>query len=192
MCIFESMRPQPTKSAKPPMALQPPPIGHNRPPPRGWAHYCWRRAHKTAWKSPPIEVVRRRCKAAAGLGVSYRDYTAVLLDRGVHLSAVAIVLEEARLPTGWTIKLRSMKPSRAVLVLREASAMTLDVGLELRGRFVLPAAAPGREAAALCAGLSRLGANPAATALVIATQRDRRLAEAAGVARFVWRADFFG
>jgi hypothetical protein len=46
-------------------------IGHNQGPPLdelgiGWSGYCWRRAHRRG-------------------GMSYREYTAILLDRGIHL-----------------------------------------------------------------------------------------------------------
>jgi hypothetical protein len=68
----------------------PPPfgIGHNNGPPLesvGWAQFCWRQAHARAWKIPPIEVVRLRMKRAEELGMSYREYTAVILDKGVYL-----------------------------------------------------------------------------------------------------------
>jgi hypothetical protein len=67
-------------------------IGHNLGPPleedvpaRSWGHYCWKRAHKQAWKTPPREVALRRLARAAELGMSYREYTAIILDRGVFL-----------------------------------------------------------------------------------------------------------
>ncbi|HLY55862.1 MAG TPA: hypothetical protein VKS60_09920 [Stellaceae bacterium] len=68
-------------------------IGHNRGPPldpeeaaaQAWRHYCWRKAHAAAWRTPPREIALRRLARAEALGMSYRDYTAILLDRGVHL-----------------------------------------------------------------------------------------------------------
>lgn len=66
-------------------------VGHNGGPPlepepgRSWRRFCWKRACARAWKSPPPEVVRRRLKRAQELGMSYRQYTLVILDRGVHL-----------------------------------------------------------------------------------------------------------
>lgn len=70
------------------LALPPPAIGHNQGPPlepdNSWNSFCWRKAHKAAWKAPPVEVVRRRCRRARDLGLSYRDYTAIVLDRGTH------------------------------------------------------------------------------------------------------------
>jgi hypothetical protein len=72
--------------------MMPPAIGHNQGPPleddvpaRTWSHYCWKRAHKAAWRTPPREVALRRLARAEALGMSYREYTAVILDRGVFL-----------------------------------------------------------------------------------------------------------
>ena len=67
-------------------------IGHNGGPPLDeelklvtWTHYCWRKSHARAWKTPPREIALRRLERAEAHGMSYRAYTAVLLDTGVHL-----------------------------------------------------------------------------------------------------------
>lgn len=66
-------------------------IGHNGGPPleepaaRDWHHYCWKRAHKAAWKTPPREIALRRLRRAEELGLTYEEYTAIVLDRGVFL-----------------------------------------------------------------------------------------------------------
>lgn len=64
-------------------------IGHNGGPPldphAGWRLFCWRKAHAHAWKAPPREIALRRLARAEELGISYREYTSALLDRGVHL-----------------------------------------------------------------------------------------------------------
>jgi hypothetical protein len=64
-------------------------IGHNGGPPldsgAGWRMFCWKKAHARAWKTPPREIALARLARAEALGVSYREYTAVLLDTGVHL-----------------------------------------------------------------------------------------------------------
>lgn len=71
-------------------------LGHNNGPPIGditdvgglMRQYCWRKAHKKAWRTPPIEIVKLRYQAAAQLGLSYRDYTAILMDRGHRPCAI--------------------------------------------------------------------------------------------------------
>ena len=64
-------------------------IGHNGGPVldrgAGWRHFCWKKAHARAWKTPPREIALGRLARAETLGMTYREYTAVLLDRGVHL-----------------------------------------------------------------------------------------------------------
>jgi hypothetical protein len=64
-------------------------IGHNRGPPldpdAGWRAFCRRKAHADAWKPPPREVMLARLARAETLGMTYREYTAILLDRGIHL-----------------------------------------------------------------------------------------------------------
>ena len=70
-------------------ALVFPGLGHNRGPPLDpgayWRAFCWRKAHAQAWKIPPREIALARLDRAQALGMTYRQYTAVLLDRGVHL-----------------------------------------------------------------------------------------------------------
>jgi hypothetical protein len=67
-------------------------IGHNGGPPldaeeddpAGWRLWCWKRAKKKAWKAPR-EIALRRLARAEELGMSYREYTLEILERGRHL-----------------------------------------------------------------------------------------------------------
>jgi hypothetical protein len=67
-------------------------IGHNGGPPldeedddpAGWRLWCWKRAKKKAWKAPR-EIALRRLARAEELGMSYREYTLEVLERGRHL-----------------------------------------------------------------------------------------------------------
>ncbi len=66
-----------------------PGLGHNRGPPldegADWRLYCWRKAHRAAWKTPPREIALARLARAEALQMTYREYTAIILDRGIHL-----------------------------------------------------------------------------------------------------------
>jgi len=69
-----------------------PRIGHNCGPPLDeelklvtWHQYCWRKSHAKAWKTPPREIALARLERAEALGMSYREYTAIVLDKGVLL-----------------------------------------------------------------------------------------------------------
>ncbi len=61
-----------------------PPLDEPDPPGAAWRLFCWRKAHRAAWKTPPREIALRRLARAEELGMSYRDYTAVILDSGRH------------------------------------------------------------------------------------------------------------
>jgi hypothetical protein len=67
-------------------------IGHNGGPPleedddpAGGRLFLWRKAHKKAWKTPPREIALRRLERAEALGMTYRDYTLEILERGRYL-----------------------------------------------------------------------------------------------------------
>ena len=64
-------------------------IGHNGGPPldpgAGWRQFCWKKAHKRAWKTPPREIALRRLARAEELGMTYRAYTLEILERGRDL-----------------------------------------------------------------------------------------------------------
>jgi hypothetical protein len=70
-------------------------IGHNGGPPldNSGSMFLWRRAVKKAWKTPPREIALRRLADAEQLGLSYRDYAAVLKDRGQRLRAAVLVVD---------------------------------------------------------------------------------------------------
>jgi hypothetical protein len=70
----------------------PPRIGHNGGPPLdepepdgGWGLFIWRKAHRKAWKTPPPEIALRRLARAEELGMTYKEYTLEILERGRYL-----------------------------------------------------------------------------------------------------------
>lgn len=66
-----------------------PGIGHNGGPPldpdASWRSWIWRKAHKKAWKTPPREIALRRLARAEELGMTYKEYTLEILERGKYL-----------------------------------------------------------------------------------------------------------
>ncbi len=56
-------------------------------PMRGGGSSAGRGRTRSAWKTPPREIALARLARAEALGISYREYTAVLLDTGKHLEA---------------------------------------------------------------------------------------------------------
>lgn len=70
--------------------------GHNGGPPleepdaealaaEGWRRHCWNGAHRRAWKTPPPEIALRRLARAEELGMSSREYTLEIMERGRYL-----------------------------------------------------------------------------------------------------------
>ena len=82
-------------------------IGHNGGPPLDdpwmgeWNYYCWRRAYKKAWKTPPREIALRRLARAEALGMTYREYQAIILDTGVYVDE-----QPSREDEAWTRMMR--------------------------------------------------------------------------------------
>jgi hypothetical protein len=54
-------------------------------PDSSWRLFCWRKAHRAVWKTPPREIALRRLRRAEKLGMTYREYTLEILERGRHL-----------------------------------------------------------------------------------------------------------
>lgn len=61
-----------------------PPLDDEPPDAIAWRSYCWRRAHRRAWKTPPPEIALRRLARAEELGMTYKEYTLEILERGVY------------------------------------------------------------------------------------------------------------
>jgi len=71
-----------------------PSMGHNGGPPLDppddqgmtlWRAFVWRKAHKAAWKTPPHEIALRRLARAEELGMTYKEYTLEIMERGRYL-----------------------------------------------------------------------------------------------------------
>jgi hypothetical protein len=64
-----------------------PPLDPDPPedPDSSWRLFCWRKAHRAAWKTPPREIALRRLQRAEALGMTYREYTLEILERGRYL-----------------------------------------------------------------------------------------------------------
>jgi hypothetical protein len=73
--------------------MLPPAPRHNGGPPldaeedvnASWRAWHWRRAHKCAWKTPPREIALRRFARAEELGITYKEHTLEILERGKYL-----------------------------------------------------------------------------------------------------------
>lgn len=104
-------------------------IGHNQGPPldQSWGAWVWRRAHAKAWKTPPREVALARLRRAEGVGLTYREFTAVLMDRGTQLNTAIIML-----PCLVERRFRNLPLAQALKIDRDAIATIARLrGVEL-------------------------------------------------------------
>ena len=62
-----------------------PPLQEESPGEASWKGWIWRKKHKAAWKTPPREIALRRLERAEALGMTYKEYTLEILERGRYL-----------------------------------------------------------------------------------------------------------
>ncbi len=62
-----------------------PPLVEEDPADASWKGWIWRKKHKAAWKTPPREIALRRLERAEALGMTYKEYTLEIMERGRHL-----------------------------------------------------------------------------------------------------------
>ena len=62
-----------------------PPLEEEDPGDASWTGWIWRKKHKAVWKTPPREIALRRLERAEDLGMTYKEYTLEIMERGRHL-----------------------------------------------------------------------------------------------------------
>ena len=198
-------------------------IGHNNGPPLGDISdvggvlrlYYWRKAHKAAWRTPPIEIVKLRYRAAEQLGISYKDYTSILLDRGRRPSAIFFDLAGAlvrsrnseidtgrdgtvTLMPGVRQKLRRLGDCSVFVITKSALARdTVEDCIrhvsDSCGVKVTDHSIGEGTALDMVNGLLAKHRIPASQAVLIGdTVEAEKCAEAAKLARFFWAWHYFG
>ena len=175
-------------------------IGHNGGPPLELTSTAllWRRASKKAWKTPPREIALRRLAQAESLGVTYREFTATLMDRGRRLSALVFApgTVDVREP-GVRRKFATLgDPKILLLIDRRPGAWVPGAEKHLGPKEMairwLPA---GAYTEAITGSIARFLAEhslmPGETVMVGRSDADLAAAEAAGLAVFKWATDYF-
>jgi len=62
-----------------------PPLEAEDPGDASWKGWIWRKKRKAAWKTPPPEIALRRLARAEELGMTYKEYTLEIMERGKYL-----------------------------------------------------------------------------------------------------------
>ena len=196
-------------------------IGHNLGPPldQSWEAWIWRKAVAAAWKTPSREIALSRLRRAEALGLSYREFTAVLMDRGCSLGTVIVTLPgliERRfrgLPLASALKfdreavaaIATLKAGEILVVARrDASNRILAqegeqeflaaLNARLEGKIAglrIVDDKPGVAAAQLRAWLKERFRAPGEAFMVGSSFDDADLAEAAGLPLFKWCYEYF-
>ncbi len=175
-------------------------IGHNGGPPLELTSNAllWRRASTKAWKTPPREIALRRLAQAEALGVTYREFTSVLMDRGRRLSALVFApgTVDVREPAVRR-KFKTLgEPKVLLLIDRRPGAWVPGAEKHLGDKPMtirwLPA---GGYTEAITGSITRFLAEhslmPGETIMVGRNDADLAAAEAAGLAVFKWATDYY-
>lgn len=199
--------------------LRRPGIGHNLGPPLDGlgALLLWRQAAEKAWKPPSREVALLRLRRAEQLGLSYRDYVGVMLDRGRSLSVLATTLPalgpliQARFANrprwspdpGVAAKIGRLLNCEIVVLadrtrhrrfLQSVDQVAVNQTLDGKVDRLVEIDAvrdPKGAVAAFAGALRAMGRAPGEAFMVGADWDDVGLAEAAGLPLFKWSWEYF-
>jgi hypothetical protein len=166
-------------------------IGHNGGPPfdLSWNAWAWRRAHAQAWKPPGREIAMLRLRRAERLGLSYRDVTTVILNRGVYLEGSIVIADETLLASADAVlrKLRSLRDCKLMMCAADLDG-SLSIAVQQMSGLVapLPSDARADDLAGTLKQLARRSTSaPGAIFAVGTTALHQKAAERAGLGLFV-------
>lgn len=168
-----------------------PGTGHNGGPTLdlSWEAWLWRRAHARAWKPPRREIALHRLKRAERLGLDYKSYAGVLMNRGTHLSAAIFLLD------GLSARALSLAQKRIAQIsdcaILASGCDVADAALAQRADVLVPAGDERATSRAIDRFILDHRLTPGGTFMVGTTHAHLRIAEDCGLALFLWARDYF-
>lgn len=191
-------------------------LGHNNPPATpdptpdyaGMRYYAWKKAHRAAFRAPSVQQMKIRTERANAVGLTYKDFTATLLDRGRNLTTLifglkGVLARRLRLDMpmpGVREKLKAIRPE-ASFVIEQAEGETIAAALRTHiARFAALCAFPFTAAhvsaneplhALAQEALTQHERVPAEAILVGDDIAHERAAELAKLGRFIWSWRYF-
>src|SRR3569832_1540185 len=166
-------------------------IGHNGGPTLdvSWEAWLWRKASAAVHKPPRRDIALHRLKRAERLGLDYRSYAGVLLNRGTHLGAALFLLDglrprEMRAASDRIVAI----PDCHILVGRNDD---IDAALTSRADAVAGTSDPRALARAIDRFILAHRGTPSGTFMVGTHAAHLRAAEDSGLALFLWARDYF-
>jgi len=165
--------------------------GHNRGPALdlSWEAWLWRRAHAQAWKPPRRDIALHRLKRAERLGLDYRSYAGVLLNRGTHLGAAIFVLDGLSPSERRRAEERIVGLSDCRILI--ASETPGDPSPNLGGEFTVIFSGENDLVRHIDRFILAHRLTPGGTFMVGTVPAHLRAAEDAGLALFLWARDYF-
>lgn len=177
-----------------PYEVAPARIGHNGGPALdlSWEAWLWRKAHAAAWKPPRRDIALHRLRRAERLGLDYKSYAGVLMNRGTHLGAAVFLLDGLDANALRTASARIVALDDCRVLVGAAEPAGIDPALAARADAVVSGGDDRTLAGAIDRFLLAHHLTPGGTFLVGTTSSHLRAAEDAGLALFLWARDYFG
>lgn len=171
-----------------------PRIGHNGGPQLdlSWEAWLWRRARAQAWKPPRRDIALHRLKRAERLGLDYRSYAGVLMNRGTHLGAAVFLLDGLSIDelAAASARIAGISDCRVLVGLPDTDLA--DSALNTRADMIVESG----NAISLVRAIDRFMLDhkltPGGTFMVGTSSAHLRVAEDTGLALFLWARDYFG
>jgi hypothetical protein len=169
-------------------------LGHNGGPALdvSWEAWLWRKAHAAAWKPPRRDIALHRLKRAERLGLDYKAYAGVLMNRGAHLGAAVFLLDGLGVDDLRRASERIVAIADCRVLVGVADTRDVDVTLTRRADTVIATGESRALGRAIDRFLLAHELTPGGTFMVGTTSAHLRAAEDAGLALFLWARDYFG
>jgi hypothetical protein len=171
-----------------------PRIGHNGGPALdlSWEAWLWRRAHALALKPPRRDIALHRLKRAERLGLDYRSYAGVLMNRGTHLGAAIFLLDGLDVDEFSAASERIAAISDCRVLVGVPDGDFVDRSLNERVDMIIESADGRALARAIDRFMLEHLLTPGGTFMVGTSSAHLRAAEDVGLALFLWARDYFG
>ena len=170
-----------------------PGTGHNGGPALdlSWEAWLWRRASAQAWKPPRREIALHRMRRAERLGLDYKAYAGVLMNRGTHLGA-AIFLLDGLSETELSHAASTIAEISDCAIFTSVSDRTcVDAALTQRADVLFASADERATSRAIDRFILAHRLTPSGTFMVGTAPAHLRTAEDCGLALFLWARDYF-
>jgi len=170
-----------------------PGTGHNGGPALdlSWEAWLWRRAHAQAWKPPRREIALHRMKRAERLGLDYKAYAGVLMNRGTHLGAAIFLLDDLSSAELSQAATKIANISDCAIFASVCDPTVADAAMAARADVLVASRDERATSRAIDRFILAHRLTPGGTFMVGTAPAHLRIAEDCGLALFLWAGDYF-